>query len=114
MIKTLGGRKLGRTSSHRRAMLRTMTASLILHERVETTIAKAKELRCAAEKLITHAKRGNHFEVRKRLQNKAAFKKLFDVIVQRYESRPGGYTQILRLGARAGDNTQTGLIRLMQ
>ena len=95
-------------------MLRTMTASLILHERVETTIAKAKELRSAAEKLITHAKRGNYVEVRKRLQNKAAFKKLFDVIAQRYEGRPGGYTQIVRLGNRPGDNTQTGLIRLMQ
>ena len=114
MIKHLGGRKLGRTSSHRRAMLRNMAASLILHERIETTISKAKELRPFAEKMITQAKRGNHVEVRKILQDKAAFKKLFDVIAQRYENRPGGYTQILRLERRSGDNTQPGLIRLVQ
>lgn len=91
-----------------------MTASLILHERVETSITKAKELRPFAEKIITQAKRGKHVEVRRQIQNKAAFKKLFDVIAQRYQSRPGGYTQILRLERRTGDNTEAGLIRLVQ
>jgi large subunit ribosomal protein L17 len=114
MIKHLGGRKLGVTSSHRRAMLRNMTVSLILHERIETTIAKAKELRSFAEKIITQAKLGKHVEVRKSISDKVAFKKLFDVIAQRYEGRPGGYTQILRLERRAGDNSQSGLIRLVQ
>jgi large subunit ribosomal protein L17 len=114
MVKTLGGRKLGRTSSHRRALLRNMTTSLILHERVETSITKAKELRPFAEKIITQAKRGKHVEVRRQIQNKVAFKKLFDVIAQRYQTRPGGYTQILRLERRTGDNTEAGLIRLVQ
>jgi ribosomal protein L17 len=114
MIKHLGGRKLGRTTSHRRALLRNMAVSLFLHERVETTITKAKELRPFAEKIITQAKRGKHVEVRRQIADKAAFKKLFDVIAQRYQSRPGGYTQILRLERRVGDNAEAGLIRLVQ
>jgi len=114
MIKHLGGRKLGRTSSHRRAMLRNMAVSLFLHERVETTITKAKELRPYAEKIISHAKRGNHVQVRKEIQDRTAYKKLFDVIAQRYQSRAGGYTQIMRLDRRVGDNTEAGLIRLVQ
>ena len=113
MIKHLGGRKLGRTTAHRRALLRNLTESLILHERLETTISKAKELRPFAEKIITQAKRGKHVEVRKTIQNKTAYKKLFDVIAQRYQDRPGGYTQIIRLERRLGDNTQPGLIRLV-
>ncbi|MFA6093038.1 MAG: 50S ribosomal protein L17 [Elusimicrobiota bacterium] len=113
MIKTLGGRRLGRTGEHRRALLRNLAASLILHERVTTTVAKAKELRPFAEKMISQAKRGQHREVRRNLQDKAAFKKLFDVLAPRYQNRAGGYTQILRVAVRLGDNAPTGLIRLI-
>lgn len=114
MIKTLGGRKLRRTSTHKRAMLRNMASSLFLHERIQTSVAKAKELRPFAERIITKAKHGNHKEVRRDIHNKTAFKKLFDVLVDRYAERKGGYTQILRLGRRAGDNAETGLVRLVQ
>lgn len=114
MIKTLGGRKLGRTSSHRRALMRNMATSLFLHERIQTSMAKAKELRSFAEKIITRAKKGKHLLVRRDIHDKTAFRKLFDVLAQRYQERPGGYTQILRLGRRTGDNSVQGLIRLVQ
>ena len=114
MIKNLGNKKLGRTSAHRRAMLRNMAASLILYERIRTSIVKAKELRTFAEKVITQAKRGNHRLARREIHNRTAYKKLFDVLAARYQERPGGYTQILRLGRRAGDNSERGLIRLVQ
>ncbi len=113
MIKTLGGRRLGRTSSHKKSLLRTMAASLFLHERLETTIMKAKELRPYAERLITHAKHGKHYLVRREISDKTAYKKLFDVIALRYQERPGGYTQIFRTGTRIGDNADTGMIRLI-
>ncbi|MBI5594988.1 MAG: 50S ribosomal protein L17 [Elusimicrobia bacterium] len=114
MIKTLGGRRLGVTSSHKKALMRNMATSLFLHEKIETTIMKAKELRPYAEKLITHAKNGKHFMVRREIHNRTAYKKLFDVLATRYQARAGGYTRILRLGARAGDNAETGLIQLVQ
>src|SRR6478672_8157809 len=103
MVKQMGGRKLGVTSSHRRAMLRNMATSLFLHEKVETTIAKAKELRPFAEKVITQAKLGKHYMVRRTISDKVVYKKLFDVLARRYAERPGGYTRIVRLGARPGD-----------
>lgn len=114
MIKTLGGRRLGVTSSHKRALLRNMATSLFLHERLETTIAKAKELRPFAEKLITQAKKGRHDQVRPVIQDKTAYKKLFGVLATRYQARAGGYTRIHRLGSRVGDNAETGLIQLVQ
>lgn len=114
MIKTLGGRKLGRTASHRRALMRNMATSLFLHERIQTSMAKAKELRSFAEKIITRAKKGKHLLVRRDIHDKTVFKKLFDVLARRYQERPGGYTQILRLGRRTGDNSVQGLIRLVQ
>jgi ribosomal protein L17 len=113
MIKTLGGRKLGVTGSHRRAMLRNMATSLFLNEKVETTIAKAKELRPFAERLITHAVRGRHPLVRRYIQDKTVYRKLFEVLAPRYAKRPGGYTRILRLARRAGDNASRGLISLV-
>ena len=113
MIKTLGGRRLGVTGSHRRAMLRNMATSLFLNEKVETTIAKAKELRPFAEHLITHAVRGRHFLVRRYIQDKTVYRKLFDVLAPRYANRPGGYTRILRLSPRAGDNASRGQISLV-
>jgi large subunit ribosomal protein L17 len=114
MIKNLGARKLGRTTAHRRAMLRNMATSLFLHERLQTSVEKAKELRSFAERIITHAKRGNHREVRREIHDRVVYKKLFDILAQRYQQRPGGYTQILRLGRRLGDSAGQGLIRLVQ
>ncbi|MFA5140715.1 MAG: 50S ribosomal protein L17 [Elusimicrobiota bacterium] len=112
MIKNLGSRKLRRTSSHRHAMLRNMATSLILHERVQTSTAKAKELRSFAEKVITQAKKGDHRAVRRVIHNRTAFSKLFDVLAKRYGERMGGYTQILHVGTRRGDNSPQSLIRL--
>ena len=113
MIKQMGGRKLGVTGSHRRALLRNMAASLILHGKVSTTIAKAKELRPYAERLITHAVRGRHAVVRRHVQDKRAFQHLFEVLAPRCQSRSGGYTRIVRLMPRAGDNARRGLISLV-
>ncbi|MBI3551967.1 MAG: 50S ribosomal protein L17 [Elusimicrobia bacterium] len=109
----MGGRKLGVTSSHRRALLRNMATSLFLHEKVETTIAKAKELRPYAEKIITEAKKGKHYMVRRQIHDKTVYKKLFEIIAPRYAQRPGGYTRILRLTPRQGDNAQRGQISLV-
>ena len=113
MVKQMCGRKLGVTSSHRRALLRNMATSLFLHEKVETTIAKAKELRPFAEKLITSAKQGKHYMVRRAIQDKIVYKKLFDTLAPRYAQRPGGYTRILHLAPRQGDNAERGLITLV-
>lgn len=113
MVKQMGGRKLGVTSSHRRALLRNMATSLFLHEKVETTLAKAKELRPYAEKIITEAKQGKHYMVRRVIQDKVVYKKLFDVLAPRYKERPGGYTRILHLAPRVGDNSKRGLISLV-
>ena len=111
--KTDGRRKLGVTSSHRRALLRNMATSLFKHERIETTLAKAKELRPYAEKLITHAKKGEHFMVRRQIHDKMVYNKLFEVIAPRYAQRPGGYTRILKMTPRVGDNAKRGLIMLV-
>ncbi len=113
MVKTNGGRKLGVTGPHRRAMLRNMATSLFLHEKVETTISKAKELRPFAEKLITSAKAGKHYMVRRDVHDKVVYKKLFEVLAPRYAQRPGGYTRILHLAPRLGDNAKRGLITLV-
>ena len=113
MIKTTGGRKLGVTSSHRRAMLRNMATSLFLHERIETTLIKAKELRPFAEKIITQVKLGKHYMVRRTIQDKIVYKKLFEVIAPRYKTRPGGYCRIMHLAPRVGDNSKRGLISLV-
>jgi ribosomal protein L17 len=90
-----------------------MAASLFLHEKVETTIAKAKELRPFAERLITHAVQGRHFMVRRHVHDKTVYRKLFDVLAPRYAKRPGGYTRILRLAPRVGDNASRGQISLV-
>jgi ribosomal protein L17 len=111
--KTEGRRKLGVTGTHRRALLRNMATSLFKHERIETTIAKAKELRPYAEKLITHAKKGEHFMVRRQIHDKDVYAKLFEVLAPRYKERPGGYTRILRIAPRLGDNAKLGLIMLV-
>ena len=114
MIKNTGHRKLGKTGSHRRAMLNNMAASIILHEQVETTVQKAKEVRRVVDGLITLAKNGQHLRVKDTLKDKAAFKKLFEVLAGRYSSRPGGFTRIYRNGRRLGDNAEVAIIKLVE
>jgi large subunit ribosomal protein L17 len=97
-------------------MLRNMATSLFLHERIETTTAKAKELRPYAERLITLAKRGDLHARRlaaAKVRDRAVVGKLFDEIGPRYSDRPGGYTRILKLGARKGDAAEMSLIELV-
>ena len=113
MIKNLGTKKLSKTSSHRKAMLANMASSLLLHEEIRTTLPKAKELKKAVEHIITDARNGRHIEVRRVIKSKVIYKKLFDIIVPRYTTRPGGYTRLLRLGVRKGDRAQIALIKLV-
>jgi large subunit ribosomal protein L17 len=110
------GRQLSRTRSHRKATLRNMATSLFLHERIETTTAKAKELRPYAERLITLARRGDVHSRRlaaMKIQDRQVLGKLFDDIAPRYIERPGGYTRILKLGNRKGDAAEMSLIELV-
>ena len=110
------GRKLSRTPSHRKATLRNMAASLFLHERIETTSAKAKELRPYAERLITLARRGDVHSRRlaaRKIHDRNVLGKLFDDIAPRFSERPGGYTRILKLGNRKGDAADMSLIELV-
>jgi large subunit ribosomal protein L17 len=110
------GRYFNRTAEHRSAMLRNMAASLFLHERLETTTAKAKELRRYAEPLITKAKRGDlHARrlVARKIQDEAALAKLFGEIGPRYLERPGGYTRVRHLGHRPGDAADMAIIELV-
>jgi len=107
---------LGRTSSHRKAMLSNMASSLILHKRIQTTVAKAKELRKYVEPLITKAKDDtthNRRVVFSYLQNKESVKILFDEVSGKVGSRPGGYTRILKLSNRLGDNAEMAMIELV-
>ncbi len=109
-------KKLGRTSSHRKAMLRNMVTSFLKHETIVTTDAKAKELRRVAEKMITLGKRGTLHSVRRALtvvRDKTTTKKLFDDLAKRYENRQGGYTRIVKLGYREGDNSPVSMIQLI-
>ena len=109
-------RKLGRTSSHRLAMLRNLVTSLLDKERVETTHAKAKELRRVADRMITLGKRGDLASRRRALRivrSQDVVKKLFSDIALRFESRPGGYTRIFQIGPRVGDGANMALIELV-
>ncbi len=109
--------KIGRSGSHRRAMLANMIASLIEHEQIKTTVVKAKEARRFAEKMITLGKRGDLHRRRlavARLRSKSAVKKLFDEIAPRYAERNGGYTRIIRLGARRGDGAEMCFLQLVE
>ena len=110
------GRKLSRTASHRKATLRNMATSLFRHGRIETTTAKAKELRPFAERLITLARRGDLHARRlaaQKIQDRQVLGNLFDEIAPRYAERPGGYTRILKLGNRKGDAAEMSLIELV-
>ncbi|ALG61832.1 50S ribosomal protein L17 [Citromicrobium bathyomarinum] len=109
-------RKLGRKSGHRTAMFRNMSAALIKHEQIVTTLPKAKELRPYIEKLITLAKRGglsNRRLAMGRLQDETQLKKLFDVLAERYSDREGGYTRIVKAGYRASDSAQLAIIEFV-
>lgn len=116
MRHKLGGRKLNRTSSHRKALLRNMSAALIKHEQITTTLPKARELRPYLEKLITLAKRGglsNRRLAHARLLDEAQEKKLFEVLAARYADRQGGYTRVLKAGIRASDAAPLAVIELV-
>ena len=111
-----GQRKLNRTTSHRLAMLRNMTNSLLTHEAIRTTLPKAKELRRVAEPLITLAKSptlANRRLAFDRLRDKDAVYKLFNELGPRYAKRPGGYLRILKFGFRVGDNAPMALVELL-
>lgn len=130
------GRKLGRNQSHRDAMFGNMATSLLSEEKIQTTIAKAKELRGVAERLITIAKRNASSlvdqassegdrqkaasarvagvrQARKTVRDRGVLQKLFSELAERYQTRPGGYTRIIRVGARAGDNAEMAIIELI-
>jgi large subunit ribosomal protein L17 len=110
------GRKLNRTSSHRKAMLRNMAASLFTHELIRTTLPKAKELRQVAEPLITLSKEDSVARRRlafSRLRDRKVVTKLFNELGPRYQARPGGYLRILKCGFRAGDNAPMAYVELV-
>ena len=116
MRHNVAGRKLGRTSSHRRALFRNQLASLVEKERIITTLPKAKELRPIFEKCVTKGKQGTvhaRRQVRKWLQNRSHVKKLFDEIAPRMEDRQGGYVRIMKLGPRKGDAAEMAIIELV-
>ena len=109
-------RKLNRTTSHRKALLMNLSNSLIKHEQITTTLSKAKELRPFVEKIITLGKKGDLVSRRKAisiLQDQKNTKKIFDVFSERYKERSGGYTRIIKVGNRFGDNAPTAIIELV-
>jgi len=111
------GKRLGRNTSHRKAMLRNMVTSLFEHEKITTTDARAKELRPIAEKLITLAKRGDLHARRlatEVVRDRKTVAKLFERLAPRFAGRPGGYTRIIKLGHRLGDNAALSLITLVE
>ncbi len=111
------GRRLGRTTSHRIAMFRNMVTSLLNHERIITTDAKAKEIRSVAEKMITLGKRGDlhaHRQAAAYIREKSVVTKLFSMIAPRYKDRTGGYTRIIKLGQRLGDAASMSVIELVE
>ncbi len=110
-------RKLGRTTEHRRALLRNLATALFQHERITTTLPKAKELRSYAEKLITRARRDTVHDrrlVARELRDRTLVRHLFDEIAPRYAGRPGGYTRIVRLMTRRGDGAEMAIIELVE
>jgi large subunit ribosomal protein L17 len=112
------GRKLGRTSAHRTAMFANMTAALIKHEQIKTTLPKAKELRPVMEKLVTLSRRGgSDLHARRQalaqVRDAVQVRKLFDVLGPRYADRPGGYLRILKAGFRFGDNAEMAFIEFV-
>ena len=116
MMHNRAGRKLRRTTSHRLAMFSNQLASLMTHERIETTLTKAKELRPLAERLVTRAKNDGvaaRRQVARWIPDRTTVKKLFETIAPRFVDRPGGYTRILRLGARKGDAAEAAILEFV-
>ena len=116
MRHNIKNKKLNKTSSHRKAMFMNMSNALIKHEQITTTLAKAKELRRFVEKIVTLGKKGDLLSRRKAisiLQDQKMSKKVFDVLADRYKSRSGGYTRIIKLGNRYGDNAPTAIIEFV-
>ena len=116
MKHNIKNKKLNKTSSHRKAMFMNMSNALIKHEQITTTLAKAKELRRFVEKIVTLGKKGDLLSRRKAisiLQDQKMSKKVFDVLSDRYKSRDGGYTRIIKLGNRFGDNAPTAVIEFV-
>jgi len=109
-------KKLGRTAQHRRALMRNLITALFQHERIKTTLAKAKESRRFADRMVTLAlvnTVATRREVARFISDKAVLKKLFDVIGPRFAGRPGGFTRVLRLGPREGDAAEMALLELV-
>ena len=116
MKHNIKNKKLNKTSSHRKAMFMNMSNALLKHEQITTTLAKAKELRRFVEKIVTLGKKGDLLSRRKTistLQDNEMSKKVFDVLADRYKTRAGGYTRIIKLGNRFGDNAPTAVIELI-
>ena len=116
MKHNIKNKKLNKTSSHRKAMFMNMSNALIKHEQITTTLAKAKELRRFVEKIVTLGKKGDLLSRRKTvsiLQDQKMSKKVFDVFAERYKARAGGYTRIIKLGKRFGDNAPTAVIEFI-
>lgn len=112
----MAGRKLNRTSSHRRAMFANMVVALLKHEQIKTTLPKAKDLRPIAEKIISLGKSGTLHDRRRAyafLRDDAIVTKLFSVLAERYKGRPGGYTRVLKAGFRYGDCAPLAIIELV-
>ncbi len=111
-----GYKKLGRDTDHRMAMLRNLATSLIIHEKIHTTLPRAKALRSYVEKWLTMGKKGSLHARRQLLSvcyDKDAVAKVFDALAKRYETRPGGYTRVYKLDYRHGDGAQTAIIELV-
>ena len=116
MKHNIKNKKLNKTSSHRKAMFMNMSNALIKHEQITTTLPKAKELRRFIEKIITFGKKGDLFSRRKTvsiLQDQKMTKKVFEILADRYKKRSGGYTRIVKLGNRFGDNAPMAVIELV-
>jgi large subunit ribosomal protein L17 len=116
MRHRLSGRKLNRTSSHRKAMLSNMAVSLLTHEQIKTTLPKAKELRRIADRMVTLGKRGGLHARRQAmsyLRDDEAVRKLFEALAERYKDRAGGYTRVLKAGFRYGDSAPMAVIELV-
>ena len=116
MKHNIKNKKLNKNSSHRKAMFMNMSNALIKHEQITTTLPKAKELRRFVEKIITLGKKSDLFSRRKTisiLQDQKMTKKVFDVLADRYKERSGGYTRIVKLGNRFGDNAPIAVIELV-
>ena len=117
MRHNVHGRKLGRTTAHRKALFRNQLGSLIEHEKIRTTLQKAKELRPLAERMVTQGKRGSLHARRlvgQLVSDRRQVSKLFDEIAPRFAERPGGYTRIVKLGPRKGDGAEMAVLEFVE